>query len=184
MGPSTRKLSSIYSGRALARSASSSKLTSPRFPRPGDSRRPPCLFVLHRRGGEGHRDRKLRRRRRPPGPPRPGFALPFSLLSCLVNPTGVPNPFSLSPRGVERMSTCVGQRVNSPRGRCRRGRARVVLIRVCEQVCEIRCWERFSAPPFDPCDLRTPGKGSKRVGLGQWIGSGGAMGARTAARLL
>ena len=65
-----------------------------------------------------------------------------------------------------------------------RGRARVVLIRVRDQVGENRCLERLPTPPFDPCDRRIPEKGSKRVGLGQWIGSGGALGARTTARLL
>ena len=87
-------------------------------------------------------------------------------------------------RWIERRSARVGQRAHSPRGRCPRRRARVVLIRVRDYVCEVRCSERFSAPPFDPCDLRVPRKGSKRVGLGQWIGASGARGARTAARLL
>ena len=87
-------------------------------------------------------------------------------------------------RWVERRFARVGQRAHSPRGRCPRGRARVVLTRVRDQVCENRCLERLPTPPFDPCDRRIPEKGSTRVGMGQWIGAGGARGARAPARLL
>ena len=52
VGLFTMKLDSSYSGMALTRATSRSMLTSPRFPRPGDPRRPPRLFVRRRRDGE------------------------------------------------------------------------------------------------------------------------------------